>query len=410
MAKNETSNSKTSGSLTIYITSLLNNYPIIDASIQVSGLNFPTRLISDSQGMAFIGSIPTPDISRSLDENDTQRPYSLISITVTHPLYQTVTVNNLQILPEVASREYVRMIPLTSEQGNETFDIGPNVLYGDYPPHVTESEIKELNSIGGQVLDSVKIPEYIIVHDGLANAAANDYWVPYKDYIKNVASSEIYATWPTAAIYANILAIQSFTLNRVYTEWYRGKGKPFTITSSTTTDHKWIAGRNIYDTIEQCVDSVFSNYISRPGIKQPILTQYCDGKKVNCPGQMTQWGSKNLADKGYSAIEILRYYYGQDIYLNTATQVSGVPSSYPNYDLKLGSSGVPVRTIQRQLNTIAGAYPLIPKLTIDGSYGPATKRSVEVFQQIFGMPVTGIVDLSTWYKISQLYVGVSQIA
>lgn len=404
------------GSLHIYVSSLVTNFPIADASITVlsdsSTLQLSdTRLSTDSSGFAALFHISTPPIALSEDPVDTgELPYALISIEVSHPSFETIIINDLQILPDVISTEYVHMIPAGADTSDEIFDIGPNVLLGTYPPHIRESEIKDIAGSGSSVLDSVKIPEYIVVHDGTPNSAAPDYWIPYKDYIKNVASSEIYATWPTAAIYANVLAIQSFTLNRVYTEWYRGKGKTFTITSSTTVDHKWIPGRNFYDTIEECVDNIFNNYISRPGIKQPILTQYCDGRQVSCPGLMTQWGSKSLADRGYSAIEILRYYYGSDIYINTADQISGVPVSYPNYNLTLGTRGTPVRTIQRQLNTIATAYPLIPKVTVDGIYGPLTKRQVEVFQEVFGLPATGVVDFATWYKISQLYVGVSKIA
>ena len=163
------------------------------------------------------------------------------------------------------------------------------------------------------------------------DTTAQDYYVRYKEYIKNVASSEIYATWPDDTIRANILAIIFFTLNRVYTEWYRNKGKDFTITSSTAYDHKWIRGRNIFDSISRIVDELFENYLSRPDVRQPILTQYCDGRQVQCKdrGWMTQWGSKSLGDRGYSPIEILRYFYGNDIYINVAEGISGIPMSWP---------------------------------------------------------------------------------
>ena len=232
----------------------------------------------------------------------------------------------------------------------------------------------------------------------------------YKDYIKNVASSEIYATWPEDTIRANVLAIMSFTLNRVYTEFYRNRGYDFTITSSTAFDHKWIPERNIYDTISVIVDELFADYLSRPNVKQPILTQYCDGRQVQCPNWLTQWGSKSLGDQGYSPIEILRYYYGDDMYINTAEAISGIPSSWPGYTLEIGSSGNKVLQMQEQLNVIAGAYPAIPKITADGIYGPATAESVRTFQKVFGLPQTGTVDYTTWYKISEIYVGVSRIA
>ena len=199
-----------------------------------------------------------------------------------------------------------------------------------------------MDESGEIVLSRVVIPEYVVVHDGApSDSTANDYYVRYRDYIKNVASSEIYATWPAATIRANVLAIMSFTLNRVYTEWYRGKGYNFTITSSTAYDHKFMYGRNIFQSIATIVDEIFENYLSRPNVRQPILTQYCDGQRVTCPNWMTQWGSKYLGDQGYSAIEILRNYYGSDIYINTAQGISGIPASWPGYDLTVCRSSVP---------------------------------------------------------------------
>lgn len=190
---------------------------------------------------------------------------------------------------------------------------------------------------------------------------------------------------------------------------YRGQGRDFTITSSTAYDQKWIYGRNIYENIDNLVDNVFANYLSRPGVRQPILTAYCDGKRVQCRG-LSQWGSRDLAERGYTAIEILRYYYGNDMFINTAEVISGVPSSYPGYSLNIGSSGDKVRQLQNQLNRIARNYPAIPTLTADGIYGAATAEAVRVFQRVFNLPQTGVTDYATWYEISDIYVGVSRIA
>ena len=201
----------------------------------------------------------------------------------------------------------------------------------------------------------------------------------------------------------------SFTLNRVYTEWYRNKGYNFTITSSTAYDHKWMKGKTIYESIDRVVDSLYNNFLSRPNIKQPILTQYCDGKRVSCPNWMTQWGSKALGDDGYTAIDILRYYYGSDMYINSAEIISGIPASYPGYNLTNGSSGEAVIQIQEQLNRIAQVYSAIPTINVDGIYGPATANAVKEFQRVFNLPQSGIVDYPTWYKISQIYVGVTKI-
>ena len=193
---------------------------------------------------------------------------------------------------------------------------------------------------------------------------------------------------------------------------YRNKGYDFTITSSTAYDHKWINGRNIFDSIDRIVDELFENYLSRPNVRQPILTQYCDGRQVQCRnrGWMTQWGSKALGDQGYSAIEILRNFYGNDMYINVAEAVSGIPASWPGYDLTAGIRGEKVQQIQEQLNVIAKAYPALPTVRVDGIYGEETAASVRKFQNIFGLPESGIVDYPTWYKIQDIYVGVTRIA
>lgn len=190
---------------------------------------------------------------------------------------------------------------------------------------------------------------------------------------------------------------------------YRGQGYDFTITSSTAYDQKWIYGRNIFENIDYLVDSIFANFLSRPGVRQPIFTSYCDGTRVTCDG-LSQWGSKYLGDEGYSAIEIIRYYYGNDMYINTADIISGVPSSYPGYELSIGASGEKVRQLQNQLNRIARNYPAIPTVTADGIYGNATANAVKTFQSIFNLPATGITDYATWYEISDIYVGVTRIA
>ena len=201
----------------------------------------------------------------------------------------------------------------------------------------------------------------------------------------------------------------SFTLNRVYTEWYRNKGYDFTITSSTAYDHKWINGRNVFENISQLVDEIFDQYLARPNVRQPILTQYCDGKRVTCPNWMSQWGSKYLGDIGYSPIEIIRNYYGENMYISSAEQISGIPASWPGYDLTIGSSGAKVMQLQEQLNAIADVYTAIPHIIVDGIYGNNTREAVKEFQSIFGLPVTGVVDFRTWYKISNIYVGITRI-
>lgn len=403
------------GGLRIQVTSTLGMVPVPDASVTIYYADNPESpiqtLTTDISGQTPIIELPAPPVSYSL-EPGSPRPYSEYAIQVIAPGYETVVISGSEILPNVTSIQPVELPPLevSEEDTEEDINIGPHTLYYDYPPKIPEEEIKPMDETGEIVLSRVVIPEFIIVHDGVPDdSTAPNYYVRYKDYIKNVASSEIYATWPESAIYANILAIMSFTLNRVYTEWYRAKGYNFTITSSTAYDQKWIYGRNIFENINYLVDSVFANYLSRPGVRQPILTSYCDGKRVTCSG-LSQWGSKYLGDEGYSAIEIIRYYFGSDMYVNTAISVSGVPSSFPGYNLTIGSSGDKVRQIQQQLNRIAQNYPALPTVTVDGIYGQNTANAVRAFQRIFNIPPTGIVDYPTWYEISNIYVGVSRIA
>ena len=318
----------------------------------------------------------------------------------------------VQILSGQSAISNIRMIPVVTETPPyNPLVIAPHTLWKLYPPKIAEAEIKDIGETGEIVLSRVVIPETVIVHDGPpTDASAPNYYIPYRDYIKNVASNEIYATWPENTIIANVLAIMSFTLNRVYTEWYRNKGFDFTITSSTAYDHFFVYGRNYFDNISRIVDTIFSNFLSRPNVRQPILTQYCDGRRVSCPNWLSQWGSKYLGDQGYSPLEILHNYYGTDMYINTAEQISGIPSSWPGANLTVGSTGSKVLQMQEQLLRISQAYPALPSITPDGIFGNATQEAVRTFQRIFGLPETGIVDYPTWYKISEIYVAVSRIA
>lgn len=390
------------------------NVPVRDANVTIAASDSPNniieRLTTNSSGQTETIELPAPPIELSLNEANTTRPYTTYNIRIEALGYETEFIENAEILPDVLAIQNVR---LTSKNASLTEDImiPDHTLYGEYPPKVPEEEIKPVNEPGEIVLSRVVVPEIIVVHDGIpSDSSAQNYYVNYRDYIKNVASSEIYATWPTATIEANVLAIMSFTLNRVYTEWYRNKGYDFTITSSTAYDQKWIYGRNIFESISLVVDNIFDQYLSRPDVRQPILTQYCDGKRVTCPNWLSQWGSCNLGERGYSTIEIIRYYYGDDMYINTAEQIAGIPISWPGYDLDIGASGQKVAQIQEQLDTIAQVYTEIPRLNADGIYGEVTREAVKAFQKIFDLPQTGIVDFATWYKISQIYVGITRIA
>lgn len=402
------------GKLQINVTSSIGLVPVSGATVTISYTGIPDvtieKLSTDSSGQTQQVDLPSPPLEYSVEPSE-QMPYSEYNIQVDAPGYESVLVSGTEILPDVTAIQPIQMIPLeTARENEEVIVIPDHTLYGIYPPKIPEDEIKPMDESGEIVLSRVVVPEYVVVHDGVPDdSTAGNYYVRYRDYIKNVVSSEIYATWEENAIYANTLAILSFTLNRVYTEWYRNKGYNFTITSSTAYDQKWMYGRNIYSNVDRIVDSIFANFLSRPGVRQPIFTSYCDGRRVTCEG-LSQWGSQYLANEGYTPIEIIRYYYGNDMYINTAQSISGVPSSWPGYDLTIGSSGEKVRQMQSQLNRIAQNYPAIPKLSVDGIYGPATAEAVRTFQRIFDLPQTGVVDYPTWYSISNIYVGVSRIA
>lgn len=217
------------------------------------------------------------------------QPYAEYTIQVTARGYHPVNVSGINVFADETAIQEVELEPTGEiEEEQENIVIPANTLFGDYPPKIAEAEVKPVAETGEIVLNRVVIPEYVIVHDGApTDSTAKNYYVRYRDYIKNVASSEVYSTWPDATLRANILAIMSFTLNRVYTEWYRNKGYDFTITSSTAFDHKWVFGRNIFSNISRIVDEMFVNYLSRPNVRQPILTQYCDGDRVSCPNWMT---------------------------------------------------------------------------------------------------------------------------
>ena len=405
-----------SGLLQVNVVNMTNNFPIQNARVTISYSERPENTLEEvttnSSGQTEQIALSAPPLEYSLEPGDIQ-PYSDYNLRISAPGFKPVTIEGTEILPNATAIQPVRMEPETDPEAVENPILIPDhTLYGHYPPKIAEPEIQPVGETGEIVLSRVVVPQTVVVHDGVpSDASAPDFYVPYRDYIKNVASSEIYATCPQSTITANVLAIMSFTLNRVYTEHYRNRGYDFTITSSTAFDHKWINGRNIFESISVIVDEIFDNYLSRPDVKQPILTQYCDGRQVQClnRGWMTQWGSCSLGERGYSPIEILRNYYGESIYINNAEEISGIPASFPGYDLTIGSTGQKVQQAQEQLDAVASVYSAIPRVTPDGIYGPATAAAVREFQSIFGLPVTGVIDFPTWYKLSHIYVGVSGI-
>ena len=253
------------------------------------------------------------------------------------------------------------------------------------------------------------IPEAITVHLGAPGSNAANVTVSFPDYVKNVAASEIYPTWEESALRANILAIISFALNRVYTEFYRSRGYPYEITSSTAYDQKFINGRNFFEDVSRIVDQIFNSYLRRPGFVEPLAAKFCNGTTVTCEG-LSQWGSQYLAQQGYNSLQILRNYYGSNIEIVNDAPIQGITESYPGTALRVGSTGSNVTVIQVELNRISQNYPAIPKVQVDGIFGSATENAVRAFQQIFDLQVDGIVGRATWYKLVMLYVGVLNLA
>ena len=253
------------------------------------------------------------------------------------------------------------------------------------------------------------VPQRITVHLGPPNSDAENVTVSFVDYVKNVASSEIYPTWEESALRANILAIVSFALNRVYTEWYRSRGYDYDITNSTAYDQFFVNGRSYFENVARIVDDLFNDYLRRPGFVEPLAAKFCNGTTVTCEG-LSQWGSQNLALQGYNSVQIIRSYYGNVEIVNNAP-VAGITSSYPGTPIRRGATGPGVVTVQTELNRISQSYPAIPKIpTVDGIFGARTEAAVRKFQEIFNLDIDGIVGRATWYALVRIYVAVNSLA
>ncbi len=270
--------------------------------------------------------------------------------------------------------------------------------------------VKELQfPIPGTVYQNVvTVPDVITVHLGSPDEEAENITIPFIDYIKNVASSELYPTWPENALRANVHAIVSVALNRIFTDWYRSRGFQFDITSNTRFDQAYVPERGIYEPIDRIVDEVFNEYISREGRFEPLYALFCDGRVSQCDG-LYQWGTVDLATSGYTPLEILKYYYGENLSLNIAP-VGDITYRYTGKDLKPGDSSLDVFRKQMQLNRISNNFPAIPKIPLDGYFGEETEEAVKLFQSVFNLPMTGIIDKGTWYKIFNIYVAVTKLA
>lgn len=366
------------------------------------------EFFTDEEGNAPDVPLPAPDKDLSLDINNNQQPYSLWNLVARKPGYQIITMRGIQVFADEVALIQLEMIPLQRSDAPapdpEIFDIPPHSLYQPEGP----SSVAPI-TVGPQVLDRVVIPKTITVHLGKPAASAKNVTVTFRKYIANVASSEVYPTWPEQALRANIHAQISLALNRIYTEWYPSRGYKFNITNSTSYDQYYVNGRNIFEIMERITDDIFNTYVRRMGTVEPYYTEYCDGKTVSCKG-MKQWGTVDRANAGLNALQILRYYYGNDIEIVRTNNIESIPQSYPGSPLRRGDSGPAVRTLQRWLTRIAKDYPFFGKPGVDGVFGAATESSVRAFQKQFKLTVDGVVGRNTWNKISYIYVSVKDLA
>lgn len=365
-----------------------------------------TSVETDEDGKTPSITLETVNKKFSEEEQYNTRPYETYDIIVEALGLTKTRLEGVQIFDGITSIQDIYMTSIDENSGTDSSIISPNTLWGDYPPNIdegnTESEIAPI------VLKQVLIPTNIIVHDGVpSNTNAPNYTVPFIDYIKNVASSEIYSTWPTETIKANVLAIISFTLNRIYTEWYKSRGYDFTITSTTNYDQKYTKNGTIFEPISNIVDEIFRDYI-RSGIRmEPLLAQYKN--ETTLEGVLSQWGSKDLGDKGYDALRILRYYYGNDINIYEAQTTENYPYSFTR-TLKIGDCGEDVYLLQNALNYIRGSYPGIPMIkNPTGLFDTETSNVVKKFQEVFSLNKTGEVNYQTWYKISYILTAVTDL-
>ena len=399
---------KNTGTLRIQTFAARQSAPMEGVTVAVQGDGFTLHCITDETGSAADIPVEAPACTLSLDEDNTIRPYAVVSLTAAKSGYRTVRIEGIQIFAGQITLAQPAMIPVT-EEGKDIPD-APIVI----PPHPLfagsgGSGAQPVENCTPRVLDKVIIPKNITVHLGKPAASARNVTVSFRDYIANVASSEVYPTWPEQALRANIHCQISLALNRIYTEWYPSKGYTFNITNSTSYDQYYVHGRTVFDVMVRITDDIFNTYLRKRGTVNPYYSEYCDGKSVTCPG-LKQWGTVTLANQGRTALQILRYYYGSDIEIVRTNNIQSIPQSYPGSPIRQGDSGTAVFTLQRQLNRITKDYPFLGKLTVDGVFGSRMAATVRAFQKQFNLTADGVVGRQTWYKISYIYVSVKDLA
>ncbi|MCL1823037.1 MAG: peptidoglycan-binding protein [Oscillospiraceae bacterium] len=421
------------GYLRIQVTTGGDALPVAGADVTIkqrgSAKLYRTRTGADGKTEDFPFS--APPMSYTLNPSTASCAYSLCDVDIKKEGFITKHIRGVEIVDTQTSILPVSMEPLAGGNGAQADSVfkiplpGPAVTYDYRKFNTIPLTLFQLNTDNtGNTNNSafnafnpspraqteVVIPDYITVHLGRPeNTSARNIRVRFPEYVKNVASSEIYSTWPEQSLLANIYAIISFALNRVYTEWYPSKGYNFDITNSTSFDQYFREGGPIFENISSIVDEVFNTYAHRFGFRNPFFTQFCNGTTVTCPG-LSQWGTVTLANQGMEALEILRYYYPRDLQLTVTDNIAGISLSYPGEPLTLGSEGEDVRRIQNDLNRIRVNYPLIPIIpNPNGNFTPETQNAVMTFQKIFNLPANGVVNQATWNKISSIFNAVSRL-
>ena len=397
------------GILRIHSYAARRSAPMAGVSVTVTGEGFTVSRVTGEDGLAADIEIEAPACSLSLDENNTtEQPYAVCDLVAEKPGYRPVRIEGVQIFSGQATLAHLEMTPANARIVEED---APVVI----PPHLLFSggggsgSAPDAPAGNARVLSSVVIPTHITVHLGRPNESARNVTVSFRDYIANVASSEVYPTWPEQALRANIHCQISLALNRIYTEWYPSRGYNFNITGSPGYDQAYVHGRTVFDVMVRLTDDIFSTFIRKTGTVNPYFSEYCDGKTVSCPG-LKQWGTVTLAEQGRSALSILRYYYGNDVEVIRTSNIASIPESYPGSPVRRGDRGPSVFTLQRQLNRITKDYPFFGTLTPDGIFGEQMAETVKRFQRQFSLTADGVVGRQTWYKISYIYVSVKDLA
>ena len=399
---------KNTGILRIQAFGARQSSPIEGVLVTVSGNGFTAQRITDETGTAADLSIEAPSCALSLQEDNTIRPYAIVDLTAAKAGFRTVRIQGVQIFAGQVTLAQPEMIPETEEDRDV---VNPPIVIPEHSLFTGDggSGPDPMENCVPRVLSRVIIPKNITVHLGKPAASARNVTVSFRDYIANVASSEVYPTWPEQALRANIHCQISLALNRIYTEWYPSKGYTFNITNSTSYDQYYVHGRTVFDVMVRITDDIFNTYLRKTGTVNPYYAEYCDGKSVTCPG-LKQWGTVTLANQGRNALSILKYYYGNNIEIIRTNNIQSIPQSYPGSPLRQGSTGAAVFTLQRQLNRITKDYPFLGLLTVDGIFGRKMTETVKKFQRQFNLTADGVVGRSTWYKISYIYVSVKDLA